>query len=111
MLSFEDELIVIENGVLCQCKKKNLLTLSVPDETEAIADGVFKDCTKLSEIILPPTLNKIGNHAFENCSALAAIDLSYVDTIKEAAFAFSDGKRRIIFLPESLSLTSSNPKI
>ena len=40
MLSFEDELIVIENGVLCQCKKKNLLTLSVPDETEAIADGV-----------------------------------------------------------------------
>ena len=95
MLSFEDELIVIENGMLCQCRKKNLLTLSVPDETEAIADGVFKDCTKLSEIILPPTLTKIGNHAFENCSALAAIDLSYVDTIKEAAFAYCSSLKEI----------------
>lgn len=97
MLSFEDELIVIENGVLCQCKKKNLLTLSVPDETEAIADGVFKDCTKLSEIILPPTLTKIGNHAFENCSALEAIDLSCVDTIKEAAFAYCSSLRIVSF--------------
>ena len=96
MLSmFENDLIVIENGVLCQCRKKNLLTLSVPDETEAIADGVFKDCTKLSEIILPPTLTKIGNHAFGGCSALEAIDLSYVDTIGEAAFAYCSSLKEI----------------
>ena len=97
MLSFEDELIVIENGVLCQCRKKNLLTLSVPDGTEAIADSVFKDCPKLSEIILPPTLTEIGNHAFENCSALEAIDLSYVDAIGEAAFAYCSSLEKVSF--------------
>ena len=98
MLSmFENDLIVIENGMLCRCRKKNLLTLSVPDGTEAIADSVFKDCPKLSEIILPPTLTKIGNHAFENCSALEAIDLSYVDTIGEAAFAYCSSLEKVSF--------------
>ena len=84
---FEDELIVIENGVLRECKDNDLMTISIPDGTIAIADNVFRNCTNLIEITLPPTLTKIGSHTFEGCSSLTAVDLSNVNIIGEYAFS------------------------
>ena len=88
MLSmFENDLIVIENGVLRECKDNDLMTISIPDGTIAIADNVFRNCTNLIEITLPPTLTKIGSHTFEGCSSLTAVDLSNVNIIGEYAFS------------------------
>lgn len=87
MLSmFENDLIVIENGVLIECKKKNVFSLGLFDGIQAIADGVFQNCTNLQDIELPSTLTKIGNNAFEGCSSLNSIDLSNVNVIGEYAF-------------------------
>lgn len=87
MLSmFENDLIVIENGVLIECKKQNVFSLNLFDGIQAIADGVFQNCTNLQDIELPSTLTKIGNNAFEGCSSLKSIDLSNVNVIGEYAF-------------------------
>ena len=94
---FEDELIVIENGVLRECKDNDLMTISIPDGTIAIADNVFRNCTNLIEISLPQTLTKIGSHAFEGCSSLTAIDLSNVNIIGEYAFSGCSSLNKVTF--------------
>ena len=64
---FEDDLIVIENSILCRCKNKMLKILDIPEGTEAIADEVFQNCSGLMAVTLPPTVTKIGENAFEGC--------------------------------------------
>lgn len=83
---FEDDLIVIENSILCRCKNKMLKILDIPEGTEAIADEVFQNCSGLMAVTLPPTVTKIGENAFEGCSSLKSIDLSNVNVIGEYAF-------------------------
>ena len=98
MLSmFENDLIVIENGIVCLCKNKNLLDISFPPGTEAIADGVFSGCKNLTSVDCPPTLTKIGDHAFEGCSSLNEIDLSLFSIIGEYAFSGCAALQEITF--------------
>ena len=98
MLSmFENDLIVIENGIVCLCKNKNRLEISFPPGTEAIADGVFSSCTNLTSVNCPPTLTKIGDHAFEDCSSLSEIDLSLFSIIGEYAFSGCTALQEIAF--------------
>lgn len=48
-------------------------TLSFEREVSAIPAEAFKGCNTLSAIILPETIQSIGNNAFENCLALTSI--------------------------------------
>ena len=98
MLSmFENDMIAIENGIVCLCKNKNLLDIRFPPGTEAIADGVFSGCKNLTSVDCPPTLTKIGDHAFEGCSSLNEIDLSLFSIIGEYAFSGCVSLQEIAF--------------
>ena len=94
---FEDDLIVIENSVLCRCKNKMLKILDIPEGTEAIADEVFQSCSGLMAVTLPPTVTKIGDNAFEGCSSLTAVDLSNVNIIGAYAFSGCSSLKKISF--------------
>jgi len=37
--------------------------------------GFFRECTNLTQVILPSTLKIIGSHSFYNCSSLTTITL------------------------------------
>ena len=88
---FEDDLIVIENSVLCRCKNKMLKILDIPEGTEAIADEVFQNCSGLMAVTLPPTVTKIGENAFEGCSGLCSLELpKTLMHISPNAFSFCD---------------------
>ena len=80
---------------------KNItLDLSETTGLEAIAStsdskSIFASCTKLSSIILPPTLTTIGSNAFYNCSSLTSVTIpGSVKTIGSSAFA-STGLREV----------------
>ena len=94
---FEDDLIVIENSILCRCKNKMLKILDIPEGTEAIADEVFQNCSGLMAVTLPPTVTKIGDNAFEGCSSLTAVDLSNVNIIGAYAFSGCSSLKKISF--------------
>lgn len=51
----------------------SLETLILPSTLETIGDGAFAECSNLSNITLPEALNSIGHGAFYNCDSLEKI--------------------------------------
>ena len=47
--------------------------LAIPKGVSEIGDYAFKDCTRLTTVILPFSVNIIGKDAFNGCSSLAKI--------------------------------------
>ena len=52
-------------------------------------NGTFRNCTELTEVVLPATLNTIGQNCFESCTALASVSVpESLTTIKDDAFRY-----------------------
>jgi len=57
------------------------------EQVLALADGCFKNCTSLTSVVLPETLESIGAEAFRGCSALRGIQIpDSVEQIGAKAF-------------------------
>lgn len=57
------------------------------DKLSELADGVFADCTKLTSIIIPANINKVGFGAFNGCTKLTKVQFGpNVDRFCEASF-------------------------
>lgn len=56
----------------------------------AIGEGAFKNQTHLVSVILPQSVNVIGDSAFLGCTGLRDMDLEFVERIEADAFAFCD---------------------
>lgn len=75
-----------ENGAiylgdwLLKVKPETEGRLLVKEGTIGIADGAFAKCNKLTEIILPETVDYIGRNAFADCGSLT--DISFPNQIK-----------------------------
>lgn len=83
------------NGVLFDKTKDSLITYpmgrhgvySIPDGTKYIKDAAFSGCQKLTAIIFPSSLMKIGSYAFQSCESLVSIDLpDGINEIKSFTF-------------------------
>lgn len=67
----------VKNGALYNKKSNVLITapkkngkFSVPEGTKWIASYSFRNCTGMTEIILPTSVEVIGENAFEGCSSV-----------------------------------------
>lgn len=77
----------ISNGTFLRCK--SLKEIIIPDTVEKIGELAFSDCEKLEKVILPKSLKSIDKKAFENCKNLTEINIP--DTIEYIAYnAFDD---------------------
>ena len=61
---------VIANGAFKNCTRVTKIT--VPSGVSVIGNEVFSDCTSLTEIALPENITSIGEKAFYGCSALTS---------------------------------------
>ena len=60
---------------------------SVKEGTQIICDNAFSDCSSLSSIVIPNSVNSIGEGAFLNCSSLSSIVIpDSVNNIRRGAF-------------------------
>lgn len=71
----------------------------------ALGEGCFENCTGLTAVTLPPTLQAIGENAFRGCSALQGID------IPESVRIIGSGAFADCCALESLRLTDSTKAI
>ncbi len=82
----DHDVVAIAPNVFEDCIKAESIIL--PKTLESIGNSAFIGCTALKNINLPEGLKTIGASAFEGCSALESITLpSTLDSIGSSAFA------------------------
>lgn len=83
----EYELITVESGAFKNCETVKKIIL--PDTVEEIGEAAFQNCTALEEVVLPAKLTAIAPQLFYGCSALTTVNIP--DTVSEVGvFAFGD---------------------
>ena len=55
----------VAGGTFFECSE--LTTVTLPETLEELGGGIFRKCTKLTEIHIPPTLTNISRNTFEGC--------------------------------------------
>ena len=69
---------------------------TVADGTYGIAPCAFVSCRNITKIVLPETVEEIGDYAFDGCSALTALTLpDGVTAIGEYAFSFCSSLEKL----------------
>ena len=52
-----------------------ITSISLPKTLQSINGYVFRNCSKLSEIVVPEGVTTVGEHCFENCTSLTSVSL------------------------------------
>ncbi len=74
--------------VLVEITNKNMSTYNINENVKVIGYAVFKDCTRLSSIVIPEGVVGISTRAFLDCSALETVYVpSTLTSISGYAFA------------------------
>ncbi len=75
---------------------RTLETVTFTEPANCLPIGYFMNCTGLSSVILPESLQTIGAEAFENCTALGRLTIpGSVSTVETGAFAGCTGIRSL----------------
>jgi hypothetical protein len=84
----------------------NLESIEIGEGLTELPDEFLMNCSKLSSVVLPSTLERIGDYAFTKNSRLNGVDLKEVEII--GAFAFSQSGLASIVIPGSVTTIGSN---
>lgn len=108
--SENSELTTIEENAFSRCKLSKIV---LPNSVEVIGNYAFRDNSKLENIELSQNLKSIGSSAFENCTLIKKIILpNHLESIGLSAFLKCSIKE--LFIPKSVksintSAFSNNP--
>ncbi len=79
-------------------------SIDIPQDWEAVPEGLFSFCEKLERVTLPAGLTRIEPAAFQRCTALSEIELpAGTAYIGDSAFEYS-GIRKVVFENEGLEI-------
>ena len=79
-----------------------ITSVVLPDSVQEIGDFSFKGCTGLKSVVIPNSVQKIGRHAFENCKSLASVKIpDSVQKIGDYAF-YGCSSLTIVEIPDSV---------
>lgn len=82
----------------------HLQKVVLPETMTVIPAEIFQGAKALNEVYFPPKTKAVGARAFENCTALTNIDLSYTELVKIEESAFSGcSNLQSILLPPTLT--------
>ena len=91
-LTFEDE--TEESCNVIACSKEASGKIIIPStyrnkKVTSINEYAFKDCTKITSIVIPDSITYVGFSAFESCTNLTSVELgNNIKRIRRAAFSF-----------------------
>jgi len=85
--TFPKKLTDIGSSLLEGCTGLQTVTFEAGFSYEAMPDTIFNGCSALQTIVLPDSVQTVGNYAFFGCSALKSASLPCVNTMGESAFS------------------------
>lgn len=78
----------IENEAFKNCT--GLTSVEIPESVEVIGKQAFYGCSSLTEVTIPDSVYKIGEYAFSKCSSLQSLDIGEgVTTIEQHSFDYT----------------------
>ena len=82
------------SSIFSGCTK--LKTLEIPEGVTALPAHALRDCTSLEEVILPGSLESIGDYAFYGCKGLKTVEMkNKVTTVGAYAFQNCTGLKTV----------------
>lgn len=67
--------------------RSQIVRLELPEGLSAIGDLAFYGCDKLTAVVIPVSVRRIGDYAFAECKGLELLDLGSVSAVGECAFS------------------------
>ena len=96
----------ILNGVFRDCSM--LTSIIIPDSVTIIGESAFSGCTGLTSIIIPGGVTSIGNYVFNRCTGLTSITIpDSVTSIGDYAFYKCSGLTSITITDSVTSIDNS----
>jgi hypothetical protein len=94
------QLTAIEPYAFYQCT--SLTSITIPATVDLIHEGAFQGCTSLVSITIPPSVTGIGGRAFTDCTSLASITIppSIITSIGIGGYAFNNWQNTQIIYVE-----------
>lgn len=87
-------------GAFGQCRYLERVVL--PSTLEVIGDQAFSDCASLKDVVIPERVRRIGKYAFAWCASFTADALpESVREIEEGAFSYCNALSRLV-LPKGI---------
>ncbi len=83
----DTDMFVILNDVLMCGSTEAIGEIAVPEGVREIADDAFRNCTELLKVLIPDTVTKIGDGAFENSGLTEVLIPESVTELGIGAFA------------------------
>lgn len=82
--------------------REEILKISLPEGLTSVGSLAFYECKKLTAVVIPNSVSRIGDYAFANCTGIELLNLgSGVENIGECAFS-DCYKVASLTLPKSL---------
>ncbi len=96
----------IGNRAFYQCT--GLTSVTIPDSIESIGGSAFEHCTGLTSATIPNSVQTIGNHTFYGCTGLTSVTIGNgVQSIGESTFKYCY-KLVEVYNLSSLSISKGN---
>jgi len=99
---------VVTVGMLTFYNCTNLTSVSMPSSINAIGDSTFKNCDSLTTITIPEGVTSIARYAFSSCDNLVSISLP--DSLTEIGVSAFESCKRLtsIVIPGSVTSIGSS---
>ena len=99
----DDVLFNKDKSEIVSFRNQKVESYIIPDSVTKIRDSAFEDCSSLSNIVIPDSVTAIGDFAFSDCSSLSNIVIpDSVTAIGKCAFSDCRSLSNIV-IPDSVT--------
>lgn len=77
-----------------------LTSIVIPNSVERIGEGAFRSCRNLASIVIGSKVSSFGNYAFDYCDNLREVTVLNPTPVSISKWVFPDRAKQILFIPK-----------